>query len=75
MPVTPSRAKRALAWIDRYLEEVRADLVVGRDPAHLATLFLTHTGEPFTPNRLTQLVREYVQAAKLGKSPRRHKAS
>jgi len=60
--------ERALAWIDRYLEEVRADLVVGRDPAHLATLFLTHTGEPFTPNRLTQLVREYVQAARLGKS-------
>ena len=60
--------ERALAWIDRYLEEVRADLVVGRDPVHLATLFLTHTGEPFTPNRLTQLVREYVQAAKLGKS-------
>lgn len=59
---------RALAWIDRYLEEVRTDLVVGRDPTHLATLFLTHTGEPFTPNRLTQLVREYVQAAKLGKS-------
>ena len=59
---------RALAWIDRYLEEVRTDLVVGRDPTHLATLFLTHIGEPFTPNRLTQLVREYVQAAKLGKS-------
>jgi integrase/recombinase XerD len=60
--------ERALAWIDRYQEEVRPELVIGRDPAHLATLFLTHTGEPFTPNRLTQLVREYVQAAKLGKS-------
>jgi integrase/recombinase XerD len=60
--------ERALGWIDRYQEEVRPDLVVGRDPTHLATLFLTHTGEPFTPNRLTQLVREYVQAAKLGKS-------
>jgi integrase/recombinase XerD len=60
--------ERALAWIDRYQEEVRPELVVGRDSAHLATLFLTHTGEPFTPNRLTQLVREYVQSAKLGKS-------
>lgn len=60
--------ERALAWIDRYLEEVRPDLVVGRDPAHLATLFLTQTGEPFTPNRLTQLVRGYVEAANLGKS-------
>ena len=60
--------ERALSWIDRYQSEVRPDLVVGSDPEHLATLFLTHTGEPFTPNRLTQLVREYVQAAKLGKS-------
>ncbi|MGH8228302.1 MAG: site-specific tyrosine recombinase XerC [Steroidobacteraceae bacterium] len=60
--------ERAIRWIDRYQEEVRGDLVVGREPAHLATLFLTHTGEPFTPNRLTQLVREYVQGAKLGKS-------
>ena len=60
--------ERAIAWIDRYQEEVRPGLVVGRDPAHLATLFLTQTGEPFTPNRLTQLVRGYVEAARLGKS-------
>jgi integrase/recombinase XerD len=60
--------ERALGWIDRYQHEVRPELVVGRDPATLATLFLTHTGEPFTPNRLTQLVRGYVQAADLGKS-------
>ncbi len=59
---------RALNWVDRYQHQVRPDLVVGREIAHLATLFLTHTGEPFTPNRLTQLVRRYVQAAELGKS-------
>jgi integrase/recombinase XerD len=57
--------ERALAWIDRYQTDVRPALVAGRDNA---TLFLTHTGEPFTPNRLTQLVREYVNAAHLGKS-------
>jgi integrase/recombinase XerD len=57
--------ERALAWIDRYQTDVRPALVVGRDHA---TLFLTNTGEPFTPNRLTQLVRGYVQAADLGKS-------
>ena len=33
-----------------------------------STIFLTHLGEPFTPNRLTQLVRGYVQSAELGKS-------
>jgi integrase/recombinase XerD len=60
--------ERALSWIDRYQKDVRPDLVVGRDPAIRSTLFLTHTGEAFTPNRLTQLVREYVQAADLGKS-------
>jgi integrase/recombinase XerD len=60
--------ERALTWIDRYQHEVRPGLVVGRDPAVLSTLFLTHLGEPFTPNRLTQLVRGYIQAADLGKS-------
>jgi integrase/recombinase XerD len=60
--------ERALAWIDRYQKDVRPELVTGRDPAIRSTLFLTHLGEPFTPNRLTQLVREYVQAADLGKS-------
>jgi integrase/recombinase XerD len=59
---------RAMGWVDRYQHQVRPDLVVGREIAHLATLFLTHTGDPFTPNRLTQLVRRYVQAADLGKS-------
>ncbi|MGH8241662.1 MAG: tyrosine-type recombinase/integrase, partial [Steroidobacteraceae bacterium] len=56
--------ERAVRWIDRYQNEVRPGFVV-RDHA---TLFLTHTGEPFTPNRLTQLVREYIRAADLGKS-------
>jgi integrase/recombinase XerD len=60
--------ERALTWIDRYQEQVRPELIVGRDLTTLATLFLTNTGEPFTPNRLTQLVREYVNAADLGKS-------
>lgn len=60
--------ERALAWIDRYQDEARPALVVGRDPVVLATLFLTHLGEPFTPNRLTQLVRGYIQAADIGKT-------
>ena len=32
------------------------------------TLFLTNLGEAFTPNRLTQMAREYVDAANLGKT-------
>jgi len=32
------------------------------------TLFLTTLGEAFVPNRMTQLVRNYVDAAQIGKS-------
>ncbi len=57
--------ERALAWIDRYLVEVRPHLVVEPDDG---ALFLTNGGAPFTPSRMTQLVRGYVVAAELGKS-------
>lgn len=56
--------ERALAWIDKYLVEARPGLVVEPDEKYL---FLTHLGESFTPNRLTQLVREYVDKAEVGK--------
>lgn len=55
---------RALAWIDKYVTEVRPSLV--REPDD-GVLFLTNLSEPFTPNRLTQMVREYVDAAQLNK--------
>ncbi|MBN2370565.1 MAG: tyrosine-type recombinase/integrase, partial [Vicinamibacteria bacterium] len=54
--------ERALVWID--VIEVRPSLVVEPDEGFL---FLTHLGESFTPNRLTQLVREYVDKAAIGK--------
>lgn len=57
--------ERALGWIGRYLDEVRPLLV--REPDD-GTLFLTNLNEPFTPNRLTQLVREHITAADLGKT-------
>jgi integrase/recombinase XerD len=57
--------ERALRWIDRYQTQVRPELVIGRGNA---TLFLTQAGEAFTPDRLTQLVRGYVEAADTGKS-------
>ncbi len=57
--------ERAAAWIDKYLYEARPQLLVGPDEG---ALFLTSTGEAFTANRLTQLVRNYVKAAELGKS-------
>ena len=56
---------RALAWIVRYRDEIRPRYA--REPDD-GTLFLTNLFEPFTPNRLTQLVRDYINAAELGKS-------
>ena len=57
--------ERAIAWVERYCEDVRP-LLVGLFDDN--TLFLTHLGEAFTPNRLTQLVRETIQKANIGKS-------
>jgi len=57
--------ERALAWIERYQLEVRPELVATRNQN---ALFLTTLGEAFTPPRLTELVRDYVLAAKLGKT-------
>jgi integrase/recombinase XerD len=55
---------RAVAWIERYLQEVRPGLAVGNTGP---VLFLTELGEPFTPDRLTRLVGDYVTKANLGK--------
>lgn len=49
--------ERALAWIEKYKESGRPELVSGRDDG---TLFLSNLGEAFCPNRMTQLVRDYV---------------
>jgi integrase/recombinase XerD len=57
--------ERAIAWIDKYLSEVRAHLVVEPDDG---TVFLTSTGEPFHPNHLSAMARSYVEQAQIGKS-------
>jgi integrase/recombinase XerD len=57
-------ADRAIAWVERYLRQVRPSLVMPPDDG---ILFLTNLGESITPSRLTQLVREYVNAAELEK--------
>ncbi|MCH6259227.1 site-specific tyrosine recombinase XerC [Puniceicoccaceae bacterium K14] len=57
--------ERALAWTNRYLEESRPSLESTKSDD---ALFLTNLGEAFTPNRLTQMVRDYVKAADLGKT-------
>ena len=56
---------RAVSWIERYLREVRPRLLFGDSARDV--LFLTKIGEPFTPNRLTVLVRAYITNADIGK--------
>jgi integrase/recombinase XerD len=55
---------RALAWIAKYRDTARPELVVGRDEG---ALFLTVMGEPMDLSHLSQLVREYVDKAGIGK--------
>jgi integrase/recombinase XerD len=47
---------RACAWVNRYLLEVRAQLL----GADTHSLFLTDYGEPFEKNRLSDLVKSYM---------------
>ena len=52
--------QRALAWVSKYLVEVRPRLVGEPDDG---TLFVTADGYRFSPDRLTQLVGDYVKAS------------
>jgi len=56
---------RASLWVEKYLTEVRPELVAGRDDG---TLFLTYRGEPFNESRLSLMVHNYVKASGVGKS-------
>ena len=56
--------ERALAWVEKYVQEVRPRYAVEPDPG---VVFLTEEGESITLPRLTQMVRDYVDRAELGK--------
>ncbi len=56
---------RAIDWTEKYQAEVRP--VFARDPDD-GVLFLTSTGEAFSPNHLTHLARKYIKDAKIGKT-------
>jgi len=57
--------ERAFVWVRKYLDDVRPTLSLSPDDG---TVFLTNAGLPFEANRLTQLVRDYVDAAEIGKT-------
>ena len=51
---------RAAAWVQKYLDEARPQLVCEPDDH---TVFLSNAGEAFSLDYLTQVVRGYVEAA------------
>ena len=55
--------ERAVAWVDKYLREVRPGLALGRDEG---VLFLTELGESLVPEYVTHRLRKYVEAADVG---------
>jgi integrase/recombinase XerD len=55
---------RAAAWIEKYVADARPHLAVEPDDG---TVFLSSAGEPFSLDHLSDLVRVYVDAAKIGK--------
>lgn len=56
--------ERALAWIEKYRDSARPELVTGKDDG---TLFLSEWGEAFALNAMTRLVRIYVEKSGVGK--------
>jgi len=56
--------ERAAAWVEKYLREVRPNLVTEPDDR---TVFLSNAGEPFCLDHLSNLVRDYVDRADIGK--------
>jgi integrase/recombinase XerD len=55
---------RAMAWVDKYVQEVRPKLAMEPDEG---VLFLTGEGEAVTPGHLTDQVSAYIEAAGIGK--------
>jgi len=56
--------KRACLWLEKYLMEVRPKLVRDNDPGNI---FLTDYGEAFLKNRISDLVKKYMNACGLNK--------
>jgi integrase/recombinase XerD len=55
---------RAIAWLEKYLDEARPALVAEPDEG---VVFLTSTGRSFHPNHCSRLIRDYVAATGIAK--------
>ena len=57
--------ERALIWVGKYIESAREELVAGADDW---TLFLNQYGARFSTDGLSRRVKDYIDAAELGKT-------
>ncbi|MCP4449273.1 MAG: tyrosine-type recombinase/integrase [Myxococcales bacterium] len=57
--------ERAMDWAEKYLVEVRPEFA--QDPDE-GTLFLTSSGESFSPDHLTNFTRKYIRKADVGRT-------
>jgi integrase/recombinase XerD len=60
---------RAIHWLRRYLDELRPAIVIEPDDG---TVFLHEFGEPFSKNRLSDLVKKTLRAAGIDKPGAAH---
>ena len=56
---------RAIAWLEKYIEEVRPSFAL---PGDDGVLFLCQHGEAISPSWLSHMVREYIEKADIRKS-------
>lgn len=56
--------ERSIAWIEKYLSDVRPSLVIGSDDG---TLFLAVRGGPLNPDVLSAMARGYIDSSGIGK--------
>ena len=56
--------QRACLWVQRYIEDIRPSLIIKNDDD---TLFLHEFGEPFYKNRLSDLVKKYIEQTGIDK--------
>ena len=57
--------ERALAWVEKYLNESRPELLLN---LHEEALFLSDYGDPITPKALARKVKHYIEQAGINKT-------
>ena len=66
--------ERARAWLERYLDAVRPELLLnnstqrGAKPEHEGTLFLSSYGVPFNPDSVTKMVCSCIENSGIGRA-------